>query len=89
MCRLGLKTRMLPSMPQLKSHTSQSSVKHQTSYNIGKPGRPQPRTVCLLLVTIAAGSVFFLEQPSSSLLRYHMRFKWMVRELERRGIRVP
>ena len=37
------------------------------------------RTILLLLLVQAVGGFFVLEQPSSSLLTRHDRFRWLVR----------
>lgn len=41
-----------------------------------------------MLLVIASGGVFFLEQPGSSLLPRHDRFRWMLRVLQEREMRV-
>lgn len=51
--------------------------------------KPVPwRCVCLLLLLLACGAAWFLEQPHSSLLSRHDRFRWMVKTLQNLGIRV-
>jgi hypothetical protein len=40
-----------------------------------------PRTILLLLLTVAAGGVWVIEQPSSSLMKRHLRFRWYIQRL--------
>ncbi len=54
------------------------------SLNILNPAR----AVCMLMLLLACGAAWFLEQPSSSLLPRHCRFQWMIKNLEELGIRV-
>lgn len=35
------------------------------------------RVVCLILLTVARGGTYIVEQPGSSLLRYYHRFDWL------------
>ena len=35
------------------------------------------RVVCLILLTLARGGTYIVEQPGSSLLRYYDRFDWL------------
>ena len=46
------------------------------------------RTILLLLLVQAVGGFFVLEQPSSSLLTRHDRFRWLVRHWQQFGMKV-
>ena len=42
-----------------------------------------------MMLATALGAVYFLEQPSTSLLPRHDRFLAMIRDLNQRGMRAP
>lgn len=47
------------------------------------------RTICLMILLVACDGIFLVEQPSSSIITRHRRFRWLVSKLEKLGIRVP
>ena len=52
-------------------------------------GSADSRTILLLMVVQAVGGYFVLEQPVSSLLPRHDRFRWLVREWCKLKMEVP
>lgn len=46
------------------------------------------RTLLLLLLLTASGSVWVIEQPASSMIAEHKRFRWLVRNLQALNMRV-
>lgn len=42
---------------------------------------PWPRTILLMVLIVARGGTFFLEQPSSSLMSKYFRFEWLIKQV--------
>lgn len=45
--------------------------------------------ILTILVVTAATGVWIVEQPHSSLIARHRRFKWLVSKWQKFGVRVP